>query len=90
VLAFALNRTAGAAYSVVEAPQLALCARIHIAQTCHHRMGLVIQVQCIYDQFFEVDVRGKVAESLWSWASTISTAISTTQRRPRALRPVSL
>src|SRR5271169_444421 len=48
-------------HGVEEAAELALGTAIHIAHASHHGMGLVVQIQAIGDQFFELDVlRGAV------------------------------
>ena len=64
MLAFTLDRAAGAANGVIEAPELALGTGIHVAQAGHNGVCLIVEVKRVYDELFEVDIRGKVAEAL--------------------------
>ena len=73
VLAFVFRRARGAANGVIETPQRAARAGIHIADSHHDRVGLVIQIQTVADQLVEIDILGKIESS----ATRTRTAIST-------------
>ena len=62
VLPFAFRRADGAAYGVVETPQLALGARIHVAHAHDDDVGLIVEIEAVGDQLFEFDVGRRPVE----------------------------
>src|SRR5258708_30791343 len=46
-----------APHRVVQAAQLALGAGIHIAHARHHRVRMIVQIQAVADQLFDIDLR---------------------------------
>ena len=57
VLPFVLGRARRPPHGVVKTPQLAARAGIQIAHAAHHHVRLVIQIQAVADQLFEIDLR---------------------------------
>src|SRR5579883_2236964 len=55
VLAFTFRRADGTPHRAVEAAQLALGAGIHVAHAAHDRVRLIIQVEAVADELFELD-----------------------------------
>src|SRR6185436_7230757 len=87
VLALILRSTAGPAHGVVEAPQLALSARVHIAHSAHYSVRLIVEIETIIDQLFEVDLGraiepGAVTATPFVATSTIPTAFSASIAAP--------
>src|ERR1035437_8113974 len=57
MLPLAFRRPDGTPYGTVETPELALGARIHVAHAAHDGMRLVVQVQAVADELFQLDLR---------------------------------
>src|ERR1035437_339755 len=57
MLPLAFRRPHGTPYGTVETPELALGARIHVAHAAHDGMRLVVQVQAVADELFQLDLR---------------------------------
>src|ERR1035437_4244966 len=57
MLPLAFRRPHGTPYGTVETPELALGARIHIAHAAHDGMRLIVQVQAVADELFQLDFR---------------------------------
>src|SRR5215217_4176435 len=70
VLLVAFGRLACAPHCVIETPELASGARVHVAHSRNDGMSLVIEIQAIGDQLVEVDFRGPFEPALA--AATIS------------------
>src|SRR6187397_786708 len=60
MLAVALSGTAGPAHGIVKPAELALGAGIHIAQAIYDGMCLVVQIQAVANQLFELDIGSHV------------------------------
>src|SRR5579872_2295990 len=86
LLAFALGRADGAAHRVVEAPQLALGARIHVAHAAHHGMGLVVKVERITHQFLDVDLRRAIEAATISAVAAVTPIAARTALATLAMR----
>ncbi len=48
--------------ALYKTPQLALCAGVHIAHPRDYRVGLVIEIQAVRDEFLDLDFRGRSIE----------------------------
>jgi hypothetical protein len=57
LLPFIFRRSNGAANGIVETAQLALSAGVHIAHAADHAVRLIVEIQRIGDQFFDIDFR---------------------------------
>src|SRR5439155_24300799 len=69
MLPFAIGSAGCAAHRVVEAAQSAARAGIHIADADYDGVGLVIEIEAVVDQLFEVDILGEI-EAATTWAGT--------------------
>src|ERR1019366_278773 len=90
MLPLAFRRAHGTPYGTVEAPELALGARIHVAHAAHDGMRLVVQVQAVADQLLQLDFRrafgtAAIESAALTAISAISTAIP--GRSPRGRSP---
>ena len=74
VLAVGFGGAAGAAHRVIEAPQLRLGARIHVAHAADNGVGLVVEIQRIVDQLLEIDFRGTVGTAAGTAAMVAAVA----------------
>jgi hypothetical protein len=78
MLALALGRADSTADRVVKTPELALGAGIHIAHAADNAVGLVVQVQAIGDQFFQLDFGEGIEARTVAIAATAGTPVATT------------
>src|SRR5689334_24370071 len=77
VLALALGRADGAADRAVEAPQLALGAAVHIAHAADDGVRLVIEIEAVADELFQLDFGRAFEAAVAAGAAATITAIST-------------
>src|SRR5258708_22259712 len=56
MLPFAFGSPHRAPHRIIQTSQLALGAGIHIAHTRHHRVRMIVQIQAVADQLFDVDL----------------------------------
>src|SRR5436305_9790654 len=87
VLPLALHSPNRAPHGVIQAPQLALRAGIHVAHPRNNHVSLIIQIQAIGDQFLELDVRLEVRPPHWTaaapWTTTVISGTTLATGRPR-------
>jgi hypothetical protein len=60
MLAFAFRGADGAAHRVIETAKLALGSGVHIAHAHDDDVGLVVEIEAVRDQLFELDIDGAV------------------------------
>src|SRR5215469_10971914 len=74
LLALAFGRADGTPYRIVQTPELALGARIHVAHSAHDAVRLVVEVEGIGDELFEVDFRRAFESSALAAAPVVRPA----------------
>ncbi len=77
MLPLALGRAHRPPHRVIQAAELALGAGIHVAHAGHDGVRLVVQIQAVGDQFFQLDLRSHLewpatAGPVAAWASVVS------------------
>jgi hypothetical protein len=76
LLPFVLRRADGAANRIVETAQLALGARIHIAHAADYAVRLIVEIQRIGDQFFDIDFRRAFETATVATATPVVTSLA--------------
>jgi hypothetical protein len=99
VLLVGLRCTAGAADSVVETPQLALCAGVHVTHAGNDRVRLIVEIKTVADQFFEIDfsrtfetavARSTITAAIGAIVTKTAALAFTTSATGTAARPATL
>jgi hypothetical protein len=79
MLTFVFRSACGAPHGIVQAAQCASGAGIHIADADYDGVRLVIQIQAVVDQLFEIDILREIeASTAGARASVTVTASFTT------------
>src|SRR5438094_503828 len=63
MLALTLGSANRAPHCVIEPAQLALGAGIHVAHASHHGVRLIVEIQAVGNQFFQLDLRRHLKRS---------------------------
>src|SRR5512141_2368657 len=92
MLALALGSAHRPPHRIIQAAELALGARIHVAHAGDDGVGLVVEIQAVGDQFFQLDLRRHLkrpaAAGTVAAPVTASIAAWTVTVGPIAWRPV--
>src|SRR5437867_757676 len=57
MLALVLRGSIGATYGIVQPPQLAFGARVHVAHAADHAVRLVVEIEAVGDELLQLDLR---------------------------------
>ena len=83
LLALIFGRANRAAHRIIKTAQLALGPGVHVAHAADYAVGLIVQVERIGDQFFDIDLRRSFK------AATVATAVAASIRAS-TLAPIAM